>query len=105
MLTNHLLLIFKFYIKNVRNPKQLNFHNLKIKIQKIKELEKELTSSNKLKLLDKWRPIGHIIGWNYFQSEEGQGVGRLIASSLVYFCSFLCFCPVICFSVIFIYKE
>ena len=86
MLINHLLLIFKFYIKNAKNTKQLNFHNLKITIQKIKELEKELTSSNKLKILNKWRPIDHIIDWYFFQSQEG-GVGggrRLISSSLVY---------------------
>ena len=61
MLINHLLLIFKFYIYSARNTKQLNFDNLKITIKKIKELEKELTSSNKLKLLKKWRPMDHII--------------------------------------------
>ena len=37
-LINHLLLIFKFYIYNARNTKQLNFGNLKIKIKKIKEI-------------------------------------------------------------------
>ena len=47
-LINHLLLIFKFYIYSARNTKQLSFDNLKIKIKRIKEIEKELTSSNKL---------------------------------------------------------
>ena len=50
---NYLLLIFKFYIYSARNTNQLNFHNLMITIKKIKEIEKELTSSNKLKLLKK----------------------------------------------------
>ena len=61
MLINHLSLIFKFYIYSARNTKQLKFDNLKITIKKIKELEKELTSSNKLKLLKKWGPLDHII--------------------------------------------
>ena len=49
----NLLLISKFYIYSARNTEQLSFNNLKITIKKIKELEKELTSSNKLKLLKK----------------------------------------------------
>ena len=44
-LINHLL-IFNFYIYNARNNTQLSFDNLKITIKKIKEIEKELTSSN-----------------------------------------------------------
>ena len=32
-----------------------------VTIKKIKETEKELISSNKLKLLKKWYPINHII--------------------------------------------
>ena len=60
VLINHLLLITKFYIYSARNTKQLNFDNLRITIKKIKELEKELTSSNKLKLLKKWHPIDHL---------------------------------------------
>ena len=52
-LINHLLLVFKFYIYSTRNTKQLNFDNLKITIKKIKQTEKELASSNKLKLLKK----------------------------------------------------
>ena len=60
-LINHLLLILKFYIYSARNTKQLNFNNLMITIKKIKEIEKELTSSNKLKLLKKWHPIDQMI--------------------------------------------
>ena len=52
-LINHLLLIFKFYIYSARNTKQLNFDNLMITIKNIKQIEKQLTSSNKLKLLKK----------------------------------------------------
>ena len=55
-----ILLIFKFYIYSARNTKQLNFDNLMIAIKKIKETEKELTSSDKLKLLKKWHPIDHM---------------------------------------------
>ena len=60
MLINHLLLVFKFCIYSAKNTKQLNFDNLKKTVKKIKELEKELTEPNKLKLLQKWRPIDHI---------------------------------------------
>ena len=60
-LINHLLLIFKFYIYGARNTKQLNFNSLKITIKKIKEIQKELTRSNKLNLLKKWHPIDHVI--------------------------------------------
>ena len=60
-LINHLLLIFKFYVYSARNTKQLSSDNLKIKIKRIEEIEKELTSSNKLKLLKKWHPIDHMI--------------------------------------------
>ena len=59
-LINHLLLIFKFYIYSARNTKQLNFDNLMITIKNIKEIEKQLTSSNKLKLLKKWHLIDMI---------------------------------------------
>ena len=60
-LINHLLLIFKFYIYSARDTKQLNFENLMVTIKKIKETEKELTGSNKLKLLKKLYPINHMI--------------------------------------------
>ena len=58
-LINHLLLTLKFYSYSARNTKQLNFDNLMIAIKKIKEIEKEFTTSNKLKLLKKWHPIYH----------------------------------------------
>ena len=101
-LINHLLLISKFYIYSARNTKQLNFDNLKITIKKIKELEKELTSSNKLKLLKKWHPVDHMIDWYSFPSEKGRGREWLI-SSLVYFFSFFCF-SVFCFYVLFCFS-
>ena len=62
-LINHLLLIFEFYIYSARNTKQLNFYNLMITVKKVKETEKELTSSGKLKLLKKWYSIDHMIDW------------------------------------------
>ena len=60
-LINHLSLNSKFCIYSARNTKQLNFDNLKITIKKIKEIEKELTNSNKRKLLKKWHPIDQMI--------------------------------------------
>ena len=60
---NCLLLFVKFYIYSARNSKKLNFDNLMITIKKIKEIEKELTSFNKLELLKKWHPIDHMIDW------------------------------------------
>ena len=102
-LLNYLLLIFKFYIYSARNTKQLNFDNLKITMKKIKELEKELTSSNKLKLLNKWHPIDHIVYRYSFQSEKGVGWEQLI-SFLVYFCLlFFVFTFCFCFVVFFLY--
>ena len=83
-LINHLLLIFKCYIYSGRNTKQLNFDNLKITIKKIKELEKELTSFNKLKLLKKWHPVDHMIDWYSFQSEKERGREWLIHFSFIF---------------------
>ena len=60
-LINHLLLIFKFDIYSTRNTKSLYFDNLNITIKKIKDIENELTSSKKLKLLKKWHAIDHMI--------------------------------------------
>ena len=82
---NHLLLIFKFHIYSARNTKQLNFNNLKKTIKNIKELEKELTGSNKLKLLKKWLLIDHIIDWYYFQSENGDRLGTINFISRLFF--------------------
>ena len=56
MLTIHLLLTY-----TGRNTKQLNFDNLKKVMKNIKDLEKQSTGPNKLKLLKKWFPIDHII--------------------------------------------
>lgn len=58
---NHLLLIFKSYVYNARNTKQPNFDNLKNNLE-IQELERELTGSNKMKLLKKGCPIDNING-------------------------------------------
>ena len=85
MLINHLLLVFKFCIYSAKSTKQLNFDNLKKTVKKIKQLEKELTESNKLKLLQKWQPIHHISDWYSFQSEKGGGCYQLM-SFLIYFC-------------------
>ena len=112
MLINHLLLIFKFYIYSARNTKQLNFDNLKKIIKKTKELEKDQLGSHKLKLLNKWRPIDHIIDLYSFKKEKG---GR-VPSFFAYFCLFFFFlllfflCFFFLFSFIFsslmlIYKE
>ena len=89
MLINHLLLIFKFYIFSARNTKQLNFDNLKKTIKKIKKLEKQLTGSNKLKLLNKWCPIDHIIDWYSLQSKKGGWTG--VMNFLSRFCFFFVF--------------
>ena len=89
MLINHLLLILKFYILSARNTKQLNFDNLKKTIKKIKKLEKQLTGSNKLKLLNKWCPIDHIIDWYSLQSKKGGWTG--VMNFLSRFCFFVCF--------------
>ena len=43
ILINHLFLIFKFHVFNSRMKKQLNFESFKIKIKKIKTIEKNLT--------------------------------------------------------------
>ena len=45
-----------------------------IKIKKIKDIEKELTSSNKCKSLKKWYPIDQMIDWSSFKMKrEGGG--------------------------------
>ena len=126
MLINHLLLIFKFYIFSARNTKQLNFDNLKKTIKKIKKLEKQLTGSYKLKLLNKWCPIDHIIDWYSLQSKKGGWTGvmnflsrfcfffvfffsafRFYFSFFFFFLlfAFLFFFHFICFSIMFIYNK
>jgi len=57
---NHLLLIFKFYVYQSRNEKQLNFRRLKLCITKVKNVEERLTYSNtakKKRFLKKWEKI------------------------------------------------
>ena len=110
MLISHLLLIFKFYIYSARNTRQLNFNNLKrtIKKNKIKELKKELTGCNKLKLLKEWCPVDHIIDWCFFQNKREWTTGAinfisrlyLFVSLFVYFSLFSLY-----LSVLFIYEE
>ena len=110
-LINYLLQIFKFYIYSDRNTKELNFDNLKITVKKIKELEKELNSSNKLKLLKKWHPIDHMIDWYSFQSEKRRGREWLItffSFIFVPFLFFFCFCflfPLFVFSALSFIKS
>ena len=40
LISNHLLLIFKIYVYKARSIKEVNFNILKIKIKKVKEMEK-----------------------------------------------------------------
>ena len=54
-------------------------------IKKIKDLEKELTGSNKMKLFKEWRPIDHINDWHFFQSEKGGRVETVNFISLFLF--------------------
>ena len=87
LVINHLLLIFKFYIYSARNTRQLNFDNLKKIIKKVKELGKELTEPNKMKLLKtrfqqilgtpgmwsmSWKGLGFV---NFFEkSQKSPGI-------------------------------
>ena len=64
---------------------------MKKTIKKIKELEKELTGSNKLKLFNKWYHIDHIIDWYSFQSKNGRKVGAFNFISRLFFPAFF-FC-------------
>ena len=89
-LINHLLITFKFNVCSARNNKQLNFDNLRITIKKIKEIEKELTSPNKLMLLKKWHSIDHMIDWYSIQNEKG-GCGSEEFHFVFFFVLFLFF--------------
>ena len=40
LISNHLLLIFKFYVYEARSTKEVNFNILKRKIKKVQETEK-----------------------------------------------------------------
>ena len=62
-------------------------------MEKIEEIEKELTSSNKLKLLKKCHPIDRMVDWYSIQNEKGGGGGGGVgASSFILFSFFYCFC-------------
>ena len=98
VLINHLILIFKFYIYSGRNTKQLNFDILKKKIKKIKELEKELTGSNKLKSLNKWRPIDHVIDWYSIQIKKERRAGVISFIFRLFLFAFFFFFLVFLFS-------
>ena len=75
----------------------MTFDTLKKTIKKIKELEKELTGSNKLNLLAKWRPIDHIIDWYFFQSEKEVRPGLLVFIFPLFLFAFVCFFPLFVF--------
>ena len=90
MLIINLLLIFKFYIYSARNTKQLNFDNLKKTIKKIKELEKELTESIKMKLLR--NGVTLLIDISFKVKREG-GRGRLISFPVYFYFIFFYLFP------------
>ena len=75
----------------------MTFDTLKKTIKKIKELEKELTGSNKLNLLAKWRPIDHMIDWYFLQSEKEVRAGLLIFIFPLFLFAFVCFFPLFVF--------
>ena len=98
-LIDHLWITFKFNVCSARNTKQLNFDNLRITIKKIKEIEKELTSPNKLMLLKKWHFINHTTYWYSIQNEKGGGGSEefhfvffffIIYLFIYLFCCFVC---------------
>ena len=91
-LINQILLILKFCIYSERNTKQLTFDNLKIKINKIKETEKELTSFNKRKLLKKWHLlILWLIDTPFKMKREGAGASNFISFSFLFSIFYLFF--------------
>ena len=102
-LINNLLLIFKFYIYSARNTEQLNFDNLKITIKGIKEIKKELSSSNKLKEMTSYWSYDWLILRSKWRG-RGAGACNFISFSILFFffCLFVCLvffvCPVLsCF--------
>ena len=46
LISNHLLLYFKFYVYKARSIKEVNFNILKRKIKKIQETEKNVSKNN-----------------------------------------------------------
>ena len=67
-----------------------------ITIKKIKEIEKELSSSSKLKLLNKWYPIDHMIDWYSVKNEKGGEREWVISSHFLFFFLFVCVCVCVC---------
>ena len=60
LIVNHLLLLFKYYIYNVRDWKRLVFEALMRNILSIYDIEKNLADQDlhkKIKLLKKWYPV------------------------------------------------
>ena len=58
LITNHLLLIFKFHVYNARSIKKVNIDILKIKIKKVQETEKNISQTNEKSMLNirkKWK--------------------------------------------------
>ena len=49
LITNHLLLIFKFHVYNARSIKKVNIDILKRKIKKVQETEKNISQTNEKK--------------------------------------------------------
>ena len=46
LISNHLLLIFKFYVYKARSIKEVNLNILKRKIKKVQETEKNISKNN-----------------------------------------------------------
>ena len=58
LITNHLLLIFKFHVYNARSIKNVNINILKRKIKKVQETEKNISQTNEnkyAKYKKKWK--------------------------------------------------
>ena len=58
LITNHLLLIFKFHVYNARSIKKVNIDILKRKIKKVQETEKNISQTNEnkyAKYKKKWK--------------------------------------------------
>ena len=89
----------------------MSFDNLKITIKRIKEIKKELTSSNKRKLLKKWHSIDRMIDWNSVQNEKGEGRvawNFILFTFLLFFFRFILFsfvCPVLSCFINFIFSS
>ena len=64
LISNHSLLIFKFYIYKARSTKEVNFNILKIKIKKVQGTEKNISKNNAdkyAKYKKKWQILEHAL--------------------------------------------